>query len=156
MLAVVEVVFSGDSGSASFVLPSPVHHIVLTTVCRIQLHWLKAILFLQRRAGPFPQATHLSLPREFAAILCDGHRVPVFEAHVRLFKVHEELGGIWTSCGAGWWGLLDAFVDQVAAQEVSSTVYERQGQVSCTYPFTAGMVLPNARVASFFFLPSTL
>ena len=120
MLAVVEVVYAEIAVSATSLLPSLKFHLGLTTVSRVQLHWLKAILFLQRRAGPFPQATHLSLSGELATILRDRHWVPVLEAHVRFFEVGEELGGIWTSCSAGWWGLLDAFVDKMAVEGISA------------------------------------
>ena len=94
-----------------------------TTVCRIELHRLKAVLFLQHRAGPLPQATHLALASELATILSDGHGVPVLEAYVRLIEVREDFGWIQTSCGAGGsvmgrvgcWRLLDAVVHEMTA-----------------------------------------
>lgn len=57
--------------------------------------------------------------------MSDGHRVPVLKTHVRLFEVHEDFGRVWTSCGAGWWGLLDAFIDEVT---ITRSAFRHKGK----------------------------
>lgn len=91
-------------------------------ITRIERHSLEALVSFQSGAGPLPQASHTSLPSQLVAVLGDGHRMPVFETHVRVFKVDEEVtrvqGGSTVGAGLGSlgrWGLLDAVIDQVTA-----------------------------------------
>ena len=98
-------------------------HRKLTAVRRVELHGLEPVLLLQRRARPFPEATHVSLAGELAAFVGDWHGVPVFESYVRSGEVHEEILWVWTSGSGGaggavervlgWWRFFDAVVYEV-------------------------------------------
>lgn len=72
-----------------------------TAVSWVQLHWLETFDSFQYRASPLPQATHLAKACKLGTVLCDRRRVPVLEPYIGLFKVRENIGGYWTSVGAG-------------------------------------------------------
>lgn len=55
----------------------------------IQRHRLKAFMSPERRAGPFPDTTHLGLTRELVAPGGDWHWVPVAETDVGVGQVEE-------------------------------------------------------------------
>lgn len=72
----------------------------LTCISRIQLHGLKALMLLQRSTSPFPDTAQIRLAAEFISSFDHGNRMPVFEAHVRPFKVDEEVFWVETRCCA--------------------------------------------------------
>jgi hypothetical protein len=48
-------------------------------------------MLFQRRAGPFPYASHFSLASKPVAVRRDSHGMPIREAHIGAFEVGEEL-----------------------------------------------------------------
>ena len=74
---------------------------MLTSIVRVQIHWLEILVTLQHRASPFPNPSHVTSTSKLVAVLSDRRRMPVFEAYVAAFEVDKELAGIWTRLSAG-------------------------------------------------------
>lgn len=94
---------------------------LLTTVGRIQLHWLESLLLLQCRACPFPDTSHFCLSSELTAQMGNRHGMPMLEANIRITEINERFAGIWNRISIegfrqmlGWWRFFNTIIDQMA------------------------------------------